>query len=85
MGLFSFKKKNKYAEGALLMTIEGMHCAHCSSRVANALSNISGVKKVNVYLEEKIAEIIEESKGSADVEAMRSAVEELGFTVVDVK
>ena len=85
MGIFSFLKKTKYADGAVLLTVEGMHCGHCSARVESALSAVPGVKKVTVHLEEKIAEVIETSKGAADREAMKAAVNALGFTVVDVK
>ena len=85
MGLFSFLKKTKYADGAVLITVEGMHCGHCSARVENALSAVPGVKKVTVHLEEKIAEVIETSKGAADRDAMKAAIEALGFTVVGIK
>lgn len=79
MGLFTRKKAD------VTLTVEGMHCGHCSARVIAALSAVPGVKKATVNLDKKIAEITETSKGAADREAMRSAVDGLGFKVIDIK
>ncbi len=78
MGLFNFSKKSA-SKDAIVLKIEGMHCGHCSARVEAALSAIPGVKKVKVNLEKGTAEVIESVKGSIDVEAMKAAVNELGF------
>ena len=62
--------------------IDGMHCSHCSSRVEAALNALENVKaKVNL------------KKGFADVKAddgvsdemLRTAIEDLGFTVVGIE
>ena len=37
--------------------IEGMSCAHCSSRVESALMSVDGVDKVTVSLENNCAEV----------------------------
>ncbi len=79
MGLFTRKKAD------VTLIVEGMHCGHCSARVIAALSAIPGVKKVTVNLDKKIAEVTETAKGAADREAMRAAVDGLGFKVVDIK
>lgn len=78
MGLFNFSKKAA-AKDAIVLKIEGMHCGHCTSRVEAALSAIPGVKKVTVSLEKGTAEVIENVKGTVDVETMKAAVNELGF------
>ncbi len=78
MGLFDVFKK-KASEDAITLPIEGMHCAHCTSRVEAALSAIPGVKKVTVNLEKGTAHIVEEVKGTLDIEVLKAAVNKLGF------
>lgn len=79
MGLFT-----KKAKADVTLTVEGMHCGHCATRVANALSAIPGVKRATVTVEKKIAEVTLTDK-NADREAMRAAVDALGFKVIDIK
>ncbi len=79
MGLFTRKKAD------VTLTIEGMHCGHCSARVIAALSAVPGVKKVTVNLDKKIAEVTETAKDAANRDAMKTAVDGLGFKVVDIK
>lgn len=64
----------------LLLTIEGMSCAHCSTQVLEALTQLPGVRSVKV------------SKGSAQVkgeeldqDTICKAVEEAGYAVVDIR
>lgn len=61
--------------------IEGMSCGHCSKRVEETLKSIKDVKAVNVSLEEKKAEII--LKNEIDNEIIKSAIEDIGFKVID--
>ena len=63
--------------------INGMSCGHCFKRVEDALKSVNGVKSVNVYLEEKKADII--LKKDVDNEILKNAVEDVGFEVVDVQ
>lgn len=60
--------------------IEGMHCAHCSKKVEDALKQIKGVKNVKVDLEEKKAEII--SKFEIEDKDIESTIEDIGFKVI---
>lgn len=80
MGLFSKKPK-----ADVVLTVEGMHCGHCSARVQSALEGVAGVKSVTVQLEKKAALVTESAKGAADKAAMKAAVEALGFSVTDIK
>ena len=57
--------------------IEGMHCAHCSKRVEEALKSIKGVKSVEISLEEKKAEVI--LKTDVEDEALKQSIENIGF------
>ena len=57
--------------------IEGMHCAHCSKRVEEALKAIKGVKSVEISLEEKKAEVI--LKSDVKDEVLKQSIENIGF------
>ena len=62
--------------------IEGMSCGHCSKRVEEALKSVEGVKSVLVYLEDKKAEVV--LKKDVNSQILKSAVEDIGFEVVDI-
>lgn len=65
-----------------VISIEGMHCAHCTASVLSALSALPGAKNVSVSLEEKCA------KGDFDAavsdEMISGVVAGLGFTVTGI-
>ncbi len=63
------------------LKIEGMMCNHCVSHVSAALHGVPGVESVEVSLEGKSAKV----GGSADVEALKSAVKGAGYEVVGVE
>ncbi len=63
------------------MKIEGMHCEGCSKRLTKVLSNVEGVKAVEVSLENKLAKI-EYDEEIAKVEDFKEAIEDAGFEVV---
>ncbi len=64
----------------LTLKIEGMQCGHCSSRVKAALEKVEGVASAEVSHETGTAVITGES---LDVAALKAAVENQGFSVVD--
>jgi Cu+-exporting ATPase len=59
--------------------VEGMMCKHCQAAVEKALQAVAGVEQVTVSLEEKTARV----QGNADLTALRNAVTEAGYEVVD--
>lgn len=61
--------------------IEGMMCQHCVSHVSAALQGVPGVGSVEVSLENKCAKV----SGSADDEALRSAVTAAGYQVTSIR
>ena len=75
MGLFA-KKTVK------ILTVEGMHCAHCSARVENALKELSGVS-AKVDLSAKTATVTMKKEHTDD--ELKKVVEELGFNVTEIK
>ena len=63
----------------MTIKIEGMMCKHCQAHVEKALAAVSGVESVEVSLENKCANVT----GSADPEALKKAVIDAGYEVVD--
>lgn len=64
----------------ITIKIEGMQCGHCSSRVKAALEKVAGVTSAEVSHETGTAVIKGESLNAA---ALKAAVENQGFSVVD--
>lgn len=62
--------------------IDGMHCMHCVGAVKSALEELEGVTKVDVSLDE--ANAVVEAEDISD-EALREAIEDIGFDVVEIK
>jgi copper ion binding protein len=65
------------------ISIEGMSCGHCVKHVEGALSEVTGVAKVDVSLEGKYA--IVELKHAVPDAALKEAVEEAGYEAVAIK
>lgn len=61
--------------------IEGMSCMGCVKSVKSALEAISGVKSVEVSLENSNA-IVELDSG-VDIKTLEKAVDDAGFEVLD--
>jgi len=62
----------------ILMRIDGMSCQHCVEAVTQALSSVPLVKKVKVDLKKGEAKI--DCLPGADIQRMKEAVVEAGFT-----
>ena len=63
----------------IIIKIEGMSCGHCKAAVEKALKAVAGVETAVVDLEKKQAVV----SGNAAMEAMREAVEDAGYEVVE--
>ena len=61
------------------ITIKGMNCNHCRANAEKAILSCDGVTSSSVDLASGKAHI----EGNADINSIRSAVEALGFTVVE--
>lgn len=64
---------------ALTLRITGMSCNHCKTNVENIIKGVPGVESVEVNLAQAQAVIT----GKADPQAIRQAVESIGFGVED--
>ena len=62
-----------------IIKIEGMSCGHCKAAVEKALKAVDGVETAVVDLEKKQAFVT----GTAAMGAMREAVEDAGYEVVE--
>lgn len=63
--------------------INGMSCMHCDAKVEKALACVSGVANAKVDLENKKAVV--KLKKDVDNAILKSAVEDLGYSVTDIK
>ena len=61
--------------------IEGMHCNHCVEAVKKALSEIDGVKNVDVDLKKNIAVVDAENVKD---EVLADAIDSIGFTATNI-
>lgn len=64
-----------------IISIDGMHCEHCSAAVAEALQTLPGVQNVQVSLPDKQAVL---EAGSNSDESLRNAIEDIGFDVISI-
>ena len=63
--------------------IEGMQCNHCKMSVEKALNSMEEISKVEVNISDKTAKI--ELVKEIDNSKLKSTIEELGFTVKEIK
>jgi copper ion binding protein len=59
------------------ISVKGMMCNHCVNHVQEALSKVSGVKKVSVDLKTGTATL--ESKEALPEEALKQAIADAGY------
>ena len=63
--------------------IKGLSCHHCATAVADAVSAVPGVTKVNVTLKKLLQkESTAVVKGNAEESALRAAIVEAGYEPV---
>ena len=60
-------------------TVAGMTCNGCVNKVTNAVTGVTGVEDVDVDVSTGTLEVI----GNADDAAIRTAVAEVGYSIVD--
>jgi len=67
----------------LILPVEGMTCASCSARVGRALTKLDGVSDANVNFATHRAAVTYDPT-RVDPQALRAAVERVGYSVPDV-
>jgi len=63
----------------MVFTVEGMSCQHCVKAVKNALSEVQGVKSVEVDLAAKKVEVEGEN---LQEQLLKDAIQDAGYEVV---
>ncbi len=63
--------------------IEGMSCEHCVKRVRKVLSELEGVKNIEIELESGIVKL--ESGSSVSDDVLKEVIEDAGYDVVSVE
>ncbi|RAT15533.1 copper-binding protein [Lonsdalea populi] len=63
------------------LTVLGMVCGGCVSKVTHALQALEGVSQVSVTLESGLVDVEYAETETATPDAFRRAVEEIGFDV----
>ena len=77
MKLFSRMKAQKPIDpDTTVYRVEDMHCSHCEAAVVRAVENVAGVESAKASASANTLTI----KGPATEEAIRSAVEGIGYT-----
>lgn len=66
------------------LTIQGMMCDGCASRVEDNLQQVAGVQSAVADLEEGTAEV-RVVAGEGDADAIQASVEELGYDVTGLQ
>lgn len=67
----------------LTLRIDGMHCGGCEDRVQNALSRAEGIRSVDAD-HEQVTATVTLVAGQEDEQALREAVEDLGYEVTGI-
>ena len=77
MKLFSkFTAKKPLDPDVTVYRVEDMHCSHCEAAVVRAVEEVAGVEKAKASASANTLTV----KGSATEEAVRAAVEGIGYT-----
>ena len=66
-----------------VISIEGMHCQHCSGAVTKALTKLAGVTSVEVSLEKKCAVI--ECEDTVTDDLIQATITDLDFKVTGIE
>lgn len=63
----------------MVFTVEGMSCQHCVKAVKNALSEVQGVKSVEVDLAAKKVEV---EGDNLQEQQLKDAIQDAGYEVI---
>jgi len=63
----------------LTYSVPGISCGHCKMSIEGSVSKVAGVDKVEVDIDAKSVQV----EGSASDEAIRAAIDDAGYDVVD--
>ena len=76
-----FRSSHTVGDDAIELSINGLHCQSCVSRIETAVGQLEEVDSVRVDLNQNTASI----NGRASIDLLRSVIEGLGFEVTNSK
>lgn len=85
--LLSFFSATSFATGQQTIEVDvtGMTCPFCVYGTEKKLSKLDGVDKVDVSLDKKKARILMKEGKKADIDAIRKAITDAGFTAGEAR
>jgi copper chaperone CopZ len=72
------------AEKKVTITIEGMHCNHCSAAIAEGLKKLNGIKNADVLFTTGKAKVVYDPD-AVKVDDMVKVIKDLGYNVKGIK
>jgi copper chaperone len=65
----------------VILEVNGMSCEHCVKAIKNSLSEIDGIEKVDISLEEGTV-TVEYDSSKVEIENIKNIIEDAGYEVV---
>ena len=66
----------------LKLTIEGMHCASCSTNIQKSLMKVAGVKSAQANVIMKSGKV--EATDNVNLEEIKKAVDKIGYKITKI-
>lgn len=82
-GLFTVQSRAQFTKASLQAT--GLTCAMCSNAVNKALQKVSFIESVKSDIKNSAFNIVFKQNESIDIDALKKAVEDAGFSVGNLK
>jgi copper chaperone CopZ len=76
----TYEKRKEPEMSTRIYTVDGMSCGHCVSAITGEVTKVSGVSDVEVDLAARTVTVTGET---LDDTAIRDAIDEAGYSVVD--
>ncbi len=76
---FIIKKEFEVKNNDTIIKIDGMTCNHCVMNVEKAIKSTSGVRSVEISLNDKVAKIA----GDFNIEEVKKNIESMGYKVIN--
>lgn len=83
--LFSLSAASVYAGKTVELNVNGMFCDMCAYGLSLSLNKLDGVKEAKVYYEEQRATVEMEDGVAADIELIKQAVADSGFSAQEIR
>lgn len=65
------------------LSVKGLVCSFCAKAIEKKLKKFDGIESINIDLDNRL--VILESSKQLDVEKIKEAIKEAGYTVANIK